>query len=149
MNKGGGLHIFILGIFAFYLVFIFIVWLLDIVAKWKIFSKAGMSGWMAIIPILNQYIDFKISWKKAYLFWIATIITIIVVIGNKFADGMLFSFILILLGLIALIISIIASFKKAKAFGHSALFGIGLLLIPTIFNLILAFDSSEYIGPQD
>ena len=35
---------------------------LNIVANWKIFTKAGQAGWASIIPFYNKYIEFKIYW---------------------------------------------------------------------------------------
>ncbi len=37
---------------------------LTIIALWKIFEKAGKPGWHAIIPFLNIYDLFQISWKR-------------------------------------------------------------------------------------
>ena len=36
--------------------------LVQLVALWKIFVKAGEPGWAAIVPIYNLYITFKIAW---------------------------------------------------------------------------------------
>lgn len=38
--------------------------------------------------------------------------------------------------------------KLSKAFGHGVGFTIGLVLIPNVMTLIIAFGSSEYQGPQ-
>ncbi len=47
----------------------FIWYIIMVIANWKIFSKAGEAGWKSLIPILNYYIEFKISWKGS-MFWI-------------------------------------------------------------------------------
>ena len=39
-------------------------------------------------------------------------------------------------------------YRLAKSFGKGILFTIGLLLLPNIFTLILAFGKSQYIGPK-
>ena len=44
------------GIFATAGIFILAVYILLIVAWWKIFTKAGEAGWKSIIPIYNIYI---------------------------------------------------------------------------------------------
>ena len=41
---------------------------LYIVGMWRIFEKAGESGWKCLIPIYNQYTLFKMFWKTSY-FW--------------------------------------------------------------------------------
>lgn len=35
--------------------------ILEIVALWRIFTKAGEKGWNCLIPIYNMYILFKIA----------------------------------------------------------------------------------------
>ncbi|MEE3467825.1 MAG: DUF5684 domain-containing protein [Eubacterium sp.] len=57
---------------------------LVIVALWKIFEKAGKPGWHALIPFLNVYDIFQISWTRKM--GIATIVLQIVSIV-----GMIFS----------------------------------------------------------
>ncbi|MGN0240639.1 MAG: DUF5684 domain-containing protein [Candidatus Weimeria sp.] len=44
-------------------------------------------------------------------------------------------------------IAIIFEVKLAKAFGESGAFAVGLIFLPNIFQLILGFGSSQYIGP--
>ena len=45
-----------------------LIWcIIMIVANWKIFTKAGQPGWMSIIPFLNSFILFKISWNTTLL----------------------------------------------------------------------------------
>ena len=40
-----------------YLMIAFAWWLLQIIANWRIFTKAGESGWKSIIPIYGDYIS--------------------------------------------------------------------------------------------
>ncbi len=37
----------------------------------------------------------------------------------------------------------------AKVYGQSTLFGVGMIFVPFIFQLILAFGDSEYEGPLE
>lgn len=43
----------------------FIVWVLLVIARWKMFQKAGEAGWKSIIPVYSTYISFKICWGTA------------------------------------------------------------------------------------
>jgi hypothetical protein len=52
-----------------------------------------------------------------------------------------------LIPLVNLIIWIILCIDVAKSFGKGTGFGIGLLLLPFIFFLILGFGSAQYQGP--
>ena len=49
-----------------YLMIAFAWWLLQIIANWRIFTKAGEAGWKSIIPIYGDYISYKIAWQPAY-----------------------------------------------------------------------------------
>lgn len=42
-----------------YLMIAFAWWLLQIIANWRIFTKAGEAGWKSIIPIYGDYISYK------------------------------------------------------------------------------------------
>lgn len=95
---------------------------LSIVALWRIFAKAGEPGWASIVPFYNAYVLYKIAFGNGWYF-----LTLVIPIVN-------------------LVFGIMLYFKLAKAFGHGAGFGFGLLFLNPIFILILAFDSSEYVG---
>ena len=56
-----------------YLMIAFAWWLLQIIANWRIFTKAGEAGWKSIIPIYGDYISYKIAWQPAY-FWLTLIL---------------------------------------------------------------------------
>ena len=112
-----------------YFIIILIIAVLQIIANWKLFTKAGESGWKSIIPIYNLVILFKISGLSPWLI-LAYLATVIPVVG----------------WIVLLVISIFQVRGLAKAFGRSTPFAIGLLLVPTIFYMILGFDSSTYIG---
>ena len=109
---------------TFQQVIVFAVAVLVIVGMYKMFQKAGLEGWKAIIPFYNMYLLYKLSWGNGWLF----LITCIPCVGFIF--------------------NIIVSIKTAKAFGKGTGFGIGLWLVPCVFYMILGFDDSQYLGPQ-
>ena len=55
-------------------------------------------------------------------------------------------FLLLLIPCANFVIQIITSVKLAKVFGKEIGFTLGLIFLGPIFQLILAFDSSEYQG---
>ena len=138
-----------------YGVFALAICVLSIVALWKIFVKAGEKGWKAIIPFYNVYILFKISWETKY-FWTYLILSIVIGvlsgIGAFVAEtsvwGILITVAISVLSIALLCFSIILDIKLSKAFGHGVGFAIGLIFLSFIFELILAFDNSQYIGNQ-
>ena len=109
------------GFWIFYIaVLVFYVFVM-----WKIFVKAGEPGWASIVPFYNTYVLFKISWGNGWLFLLA------------------------LIPFVNFVILIITYVKLAQAFGKGGGFAAGLIFLSFIFLPILAFDSSDYVGPQN
>ncbi|GAC1366482.1 MAG: hypothetical protein NVS4B8_27080 [Herpetosiphon sp.] len=93
------------------------------VGYWKMFVKAGVPGWAAIIPIYNAYKLIKIAGRPGW--WL----------------------LLLLIPIVNFVIIIIVMIDLARSFGHGTGFGIGLAFLSPIFIPILGFGSSRYIGP--
>ncbi len=128
-------------------IFILVIgwYVLQVVAYWQIFEKAGEPGWKAIIPLYNTYTQYKFTWDTNF-FWFILFGSIIGGLLNSF-DGMISALgSLILLGVS--VVNIIALNKLAKAFGHGTGFTVGLVFLNPIFKLIMGFSGDEYIGPQ-
>lgn len=128
-----------------YAVFALIFYIMQVVAYWKIFTKAGEEGWKSIIPIYNSYVQYRITWDVQY-FWVA--------LGLAIGGGILNSFdgLVGVIGSLALLgaalMNVVALYKLARAYGYGIGFTIGLFFLNPIFMLILGFGSSEYMGPQ-
>ncbi len=97
--------------------------ILVIVARWKIFVKAGKPGWAAIVPFYNLYCLYDMSFGNGWLF----LLTVVPCVGW--------------------VMSIIMYVKLSQAFGLSGAFAVGLIFLPYVFLPILGFGSAEYIGP--
>ena len=100
-----------------------LICLLVIIGLWKVFTKAGQPGWMAIIPILNLYILCKVAGRPGW--WL----------------------LLMLIPIVNFIIWIIVSLDVAKNFGKGVGFGIGIVFLSFIFLPILGFGDAHYQGP--
>jgi hypothetical protein len=92
---------------------LFMVW----ISWYKIFSKAGQSGWKAFVPLLNIFTFTKIVDKPVW--W--SIIYIILPIGY-----------------------ILSALHISKAFDKKILFSVGLIILPFIFFPLLAFGKSSF-----
>ena len=46
-----------------YLIFAFVWWILQIIANWNIFTKAGEAGWKSLIPIYGDYDQYHVLRK--------------------------------------------------------------------------------------
>ena len=131
---------------AFGVIFLFvglIILAAMVVAYWKIFEKAGEAGWKALIPIYNGHVMYKIAWKPIW-FWIAIIVSVVDQIMWFSGEPALMALSWVLT-IFLIVISILFYVNLAKVFGKGAGFTVGLIFLPLIFLLILAFDSSEYI----
>lgn len=128
-----------------------IFYILTIVARWKIFTKAGEKGWKSIIPIYNDYVTIKLCWKPLF-FWVTLVLAILVGIcqnAGTYISGPIVSA-LGVFGLIFIIAScvffVIGQYRLAKSFGKGGAFTVGLVFFNFIFLMILAFGKAEYKG---
>lgn len=134
-----------------YLVFAFAWWILQIIANWRIFTKAGEAGWKSIIPVYGDYISYKIAWQTAF-FWMTLILTTIASCVEQYAnpDGasIILTLIVAVIRIILAVLSILYNVKLARAFGRGIGFAIGLIFLQPIFLLILGFGNDSYFGPD-
>lgn len=120
----------ILGALMAYLVIILVFVVIQLVAMWKLYNKAGEKGWKSIVPIYNAVILFKISGLSPWLLFVY------------------FAVIIPFIGWIApLVLNAVLAYKLAKSFGKDGGWAVGLYFLPSIFYMILAFGKSEYVGP--
>ena len=129
-----------------------IVWyVLQVIANWRIFTKAGESGRKSIIPVYNTYITYKIAWKPVF-FWIFLVAVAAAGVCSSLtsADAGGAGPVLTVITYVALVVGIlmyvVCSYKLSKAFGHGIGFTLGLIFLTPIFLLILGLGSSQYPG---
>lgn len=109
------------GIGVFFLVLIAIAWaVLVIIAKWKIFAKAGKDGWKSLIPVYSDYTMLQILNMEPLLCFL------MLVPGAHF------------------MLNIVMQVKLAHSFKKGTGFAIGLILIEPVFDMILGFGSAKY-----
>lgn len=104
-----------------------IVWLaiivLEIVAIWKVYEKAGQPGWASIVPIYNIIVMLRLVGKP--LWWL----------------------IMLIIPGVNLIFAIWMTNMLSKSFGKDEGFTVGLVLLGFIFYPILGFGDTRYLGP--
>lgn len=120
-------------------------YVLQAVAYWKIFTKAGEPGWKSLIPLYNTYTQYKLTWAPVWFFVFAGCVCLNIFFGS--IEGAA-SYVGSIATLVSGVISIISNHKLSTAFGHGIGFTIGLILLNPIFMLILGFGDSQYQGPQ-
>lgn len=113
-NSGAGVTLLIMAV----------AFLLNVVAYWRLFQKAGRPGWACLIPIYNMVVMQEIIGKP--LWWI----------------------LMLLIPGINLIFVIVFCIGLAQSFGKDLDFAVGLVFLGFIFVPILAFGDAQYIGPD-
>ena len=94
--------------------------LLILVSMWKIFEKAGQSGWKSIVPVYGFVILLRITGRSGW--WV----------------------LLMLIPIVSFIYLIFVYRDLARTFGKGAWFTMGLLFLPFIFYPVLAFGNAKY-----
>lgn len=98
-----------------------IIGILAIVCMWRIYTKAGYSGWVCLIPFYNMYVWYKIAKLPGLLF-----------LAN-------------LLALPIPVLAILTTWRVGKAFGMSAGLCILAMFFPLVLPLCVAFNPyAEY-----
>ncbi len=96
--------------------------ILVIIAKWRVYEKAGQPGWAVLIPFYNFYVMLKIVGKPGWwLIWI-------------FIPPAYF------------VVYIWTTNLLSKSFGKDVAFTLGLIFLTAIFYPILGFGKAEYKG---
>lgn len=102
----------------------FIFYVLLVVALWKVFTKAGYAGILAIIPIVNTIILVKIAGYSGWLF------------------------LLYIIPIVNIVFSIIVSLRVGSGFGKGGAWSFFLLwLFAFVGFFILGFGSAKYTKP--
>ena len=127
---GIGLGVTFIMFFVIIGIIVLAVSIFCIIAKWKMFEKAGKPGWAAIIPIYSTIVTLDIiGYKWYYIF--------LFLLGS-----------LPIIGAIALLLfELTVNIHLARSFDQSIGFGIGLTLIAPVFTAIIAFKKDiKYTG---
>ena len=126
------------------------VWyFLTLVARWKVFDKAGIEGWKSLIPLYSDYCTYKISWQTKF-YWILMAATIVSGIVSSRISGYaengdtvpaILNALSTILGLAVMVINLLMNIKLSEKFGHGILFGLGLTFLTPVFTMRLSRKS--------
>lgn len=114
----------IAGTMIFMYIMMLAVVVIQVIAMWKIFTKAGEAGWKAIIPIYNQVVLLQIVGMNPL--WIL----------GYFVP------------VLNIVVAIMQAINLSKSFGKGTGFAVGIIFLAPIFYLILGFDKSQYVGTK-
>ena len=123
------------------------VWhILQAVADWKIFSKAGRPGILAFIPIVNIYVEYGICWSKFMGLIYLVCVGITSYVSGVQEPSSTLTTVSGVASVAALVLHIVQSIKLAKSFGKGVGYGILLILFGPLARLFLGLGDSRYIG---
>ena len=164
---GGAVAMIYIGLLVFSLALSVVM----LVARYKLFEKAGEAGWKAIIPFYWSIVLSKIATGKKTLgavfvaaysvFWIAYISfyyrQMVMLMGNlegsmsasDAASIMLFSLFVMVLSIGMAVLNGILMFKLAKSYGKSEGWCVAMIFLSGILIIAMGFDKDlKYIGPN-
>jgi hypothetical protein len=101
---------------------ILFVYVLPALGLWKVFEKAGITGWVALVPVLNLFGVLKLL-GRSYL-WIVPLVVFYP------------------------IAHFVAAVLLAWRFDKSAVFGLGIGFLPGVFLPWLGFGDARYVRPE-
>jgi len=97
------------------------VYIIGVIALWRVFTKAGYPGWLVLIPIVNTFVLVKIAGFSAWY-------------------GLLY-----FVPIVNIVFHVIVSLRIGKGFGQSTAFSIVLLwLFSLVGFFILGYGSAQY-----
>ncbi|TWT90843.1 hypothetical protein Mal64_12400 [Pseudobythopirellula maris] len=89
---------------------------------WKVFGKAGLPGWFALVPLLNAYLICKIAGKPGW--WV----------------------VLLFVPLVNLVVLWRVVSGLAMWFGKTDLYAVGLFLVFPLFFAMIGHSTTRYRG---
>ena len=121
---------------------------LGLVAKWKIFTKAGEKGWKSLIPVYSTYVEFGFTWNRLQgILVLACLLVSRIITGIAPSDSVIYGLAAIP-AIYAGVAGLIQMHKLSQSFGHGIGFTLGLVFLNPVFLMILGFDkNSQYVGP--
>jgi len=111
------------GVMVFAILFAIAMYVLNSIMLGKIFSKAGIEGWKAWVPVYNNWIMLELGGQKGY--W---------------AVVMLIPFV----GIIGAIFMYIAMYYISLGFGKESIFVLLAIFLPVVWLIWLAVDGSKW-----
>ena len=127
----------------------YVVWhILQAVADWKIFSKAGRPGVLAFIPIVNIYVEYGICWSKFMGLIYLVCVGITSYVSGVQEPSSTLTTVSGVASVAALVLHIVQSIKLAKSFDKGVGYGILLILFGPLARLFLGLGDPALSSRQ-
>lgn len=125
-----------------------VYYILQVIADWKILSKAGRPGILSLIPVVNVCAEYSICWSGFMgLVYVVLLGLAGSVNGNQDVSSTMQT-VASVSGAAAGLIHIIQSIKLARSFGKGFLYGLLLILFGPLARIFLGLGDSRYRGKR-
>lgn len=109
-------------VYMFIMGFSLFICVLQLIALWFIYKKAGRRGWECLIPFYNNYVLAEMTFGNGWVF------------------------LLMLIPCVNFVFMAMMFIRLSQCFGHGIPMGLALIFIPVIPWYMLAFGQSRYLG---
>lgn len=113
----------------------------------KLFRKAGRPFWQGFVPFLNSFRLSQIALDNGFFCLLSLVPNTVNLALKYLLPGNLSIFLRLTISLVPMVYGIWLQYRLAQSFGKRTSFAVGLILLPTIFHLILAFGDAKYREP--
>ena len=156
----GFLFIFlVLAIYGIVLLLALAFAIVTLIANWKIFEKAGVEGWKAIIPYYNT---FKLAQIAGWLMIGLSVGYLVITFAIQFfmlmtaSDDAMYAVIMILFYLSCMVFSLAVAalngyirFMLGKSFGKPTVWNVLMIFFSPFLTIAMGFDKNlTYVGPK-
>lgn len=158
----------ILLVYAIVMIVAIVLGVMNIIALWKLYEKAGEPGWSAVVPVYNfvQMIkiatgEYKVLWAYLIMWGGYMVVSFISGVLGGIMEAMtdssvllsLFSLamalIIMFMGIGMAVIAGYMSYMFSKSYGKSTTFCVLSIFFFPITNMIMGFDKTiTYVGPK-
>lgn len=133
---------------------------LNVIAQWRLFEKAGEHGWASLIPMYNYFVMVKIATGNYTLGWVYLAVSLLYSAFSATARVMLernsggIAYILVMLIAFAIMIPACViggytSYMFSKSYGKPTLWNVCMIFLSPILMIVMGFDkNTEYVGPK-
>ena len=143
---------FMVIIFAMMIPVLFLMGIVTIIAMWRMFEKAGISGWLVLVPIYNVYVMYKHFWNVgafkrllALSIIYGVLSTVMEFIPNE-SVYLIIDYVVTAIYALIILHTFRFNYHLAKSFDRGFFFALGLTLLSPFFEWILGLGDCDYVG---
>lgn len=135
------------GMIVFLLFFFILTYAIYSYLLSRIFSKAGIPGWKAWIPVYSTWVTLELGGKDgrwSLLMLAPLVASLIPITQDAAAIGLILSFLAFAASIVGVIFLYIAMYHIGMRFGKEEYFILWAIFLPIVWYVWLAFDKSTW-----